>query len=1069
MLHFHHGNRLEVLAGRLAAVLAEPPADPFAADVVVVPTPATGQWLAWQLARGLGICANVRFPLPAAWLWELFRAVLDDVPAEPAWAPEVLGWRILDRLPELAVADPEGEIGGYLAGADDRMRIGLAQRLGALYDQYLVYRPDWIAGWERGDGAGDDWQAVLWRRLAGDAATPHWARLHAAFLARLRRGAGPGARLPARACAFGTAALSPAYLEALAAVGTRVDLHLFLLDPCRHYWAQIRSHRELARLERVDEEAEHYEIGHPLLASLGRQGRELFDLIAGHEPLEEDAFVEPARATALGRLQADILDLRDGAAEPSALPAADGSIVVHDCHGPLREVEVLHDQLLGLFEQLPDLAPADVLVLTPDIDAYAPYIEAVFGAASGDRHVPWALADRGARAASPLVDAWLRLLAVAGSRWYADDVLALLDCPALAARFGLEDADRELVGDWVRATGIRWGRDAQAREDLGLPACVGHTWRAGLDRLLLGYALPGDGTRLHAGLLPCAPIEGSAARALGGLAGFVDALAALERRLAGKRAPAQWCDELLRVTTTFFLVDAAGEAELDQVRAALAAARAQAARADCRTPVDAAAMAAVVAGAIEAAPARTRLPGGVATFAAMVPLRSLPARVVCLLGMNDGALPRRQPRPGYDRLAARPRRGDRSRREDDRGLFLDAILSARDVLYLSYVGRDQRDNSPRPPSVLVEELLDCVRRSHAGAPGAEPAAGLVIAHPLQPFSARYFDGGPLWSYAREQCAALVARTAAGGAAPAPFIGGDLPATDAGEPAALDVAGLRAFWRNPARALLRDGLGITLPRAEEPVERFEPFALEGLARWQLGDRLLGLLLAGHAPEAVAALVDAEGRLPHGAAGAAAFAEVEAAIRPLAARVAQARAGPPLPPLAVALALDGLRLGGELDGLDAGGLLDCTASKLAPQHWLDAWLRHLILCACAPPGVAPASRFLAADGGFELPPLTPADALPPLAALARLAWTGRRRALPFFRKASAAYARAALAGKADPDAQALKAWTTDARHHGDDEDPWAGYLWRDAEPLAPPFADLALAVYRPLAAAAPDFLD
>src|SRR5262245_24026147 len=410
------------------------------------------RWLSLGLARALGLAANVRFPLPSGFLWETFRALLPDVPASSPLEPAVAVWHLRTILESLEDTPGFAPLHDYLRGADERGRHELAARIADLFDQYLVYRPQWIARWEAGEDEG--WQAALWRRLVARIAEPHRASVAEAAL-RALAGPAPGGALPRRVTVFGIPTMPPAYLRALRRLADHVDVHLFLLDPCREYWGDVERPRR-AR----DRGVPPAEPGAALLASLGRQGRDFLDLVVECEPhREEAAFVDPGDDSLLHALQSDLLTLRERADRIAVAPD-DRSLQVHVCHGTMREVEVLHDQLLWLFECHPELTPADVVVMTPDVDDYAPAIEAVFGGTPGERRIPFTVADRSLRAESPLVEAFLGLLDLPGSRYDADRLLALLDTPAVHRRFEIAAGDLDLVQRLVTESAVRWGVDA---------------------------------------------------------------------------------------------------------------------------------------------------------------------------------------------------------------------------------------------------------------------------------------------------------------------------------------------------------------------------------------------------------------------------------------------------------------------------------------------------------------------------------------------------------------------------------------------------------------------------------
>ncbi|HLK12799.1 MAG TPA: exodeoxyribonuclease V subunit gamma [Candidatus Binatia bacterium] len=1043
MLTVVQGNRLETLADRLVDVLGASPAPPLVPEVVVVQNGGMARWLAMRIAARLGVCANVRFPLPAAFLWDVLRRLLPDVPAAPALEPAVVTWHLMALLEALPPDSVFAPLVDALGAGDERRRFEVARRLADVFDRYLVYRPDWILAWERGEET--HWQAALWRRLVAREPGAHRARLSAKLTPAVA-GAVGRVGLPARVALFGIPTLPPAELDAFARLAAHLDVHLFVLNPCREYWGDVVAERDLPRRAgRRDAAALHLAAGNPLLASFGRLGRDFIDAVQEYAAAEVDTFEEPGTGTLLQCLQSDVLhlrDRRDGADRP-VLPPDDDSVQAHACHGPMREVEVLHDRLLALFAADPTLSPADVVVMTPDVERYAPCVEAVFATAPPERRIPFTVADVSLRSESPLVEAFLELLELPESRYEASRLLALIAVDAVRRRFGMAEGDVALAHRWVRASGVRWGVDAAARGALGLPAIGEHTWRFGLDRLLLGYTMAGEDQGGVGGVLPYDDIEGTAARALGPLATFAAAAFALRERLAAPRPPGEWAGALGALLDAFFTPEAEEDEDAAAaVRAALRALAESAERAGFTGPVSLALVRAELRRALDV-PVRTgRFLAGSVTVCAMVPMRSIPFAVVCLLGMNDGAFPRSSRPPGFDRTADAPRRGDRNRRDDDRYLFLEALLSARRCLYLSWVGRDIRDNRRLPPSVAVSELLDYVEQAY----GRE----LLVAHPLQAFSRRYFDGTQpeLFSYAAERCAAI--RRVAG-AERAPAFVRRLP--EAGEEwRTIDVERLARFLKHPVRYLLRERLGLRLEEAEGMIESREPFELAGLERWSLRSRLLAWRLAGNPLAAALPIVRGAGMLPHGRVGEVVFRHACEEIEDLAARAEAARAGAALPPLAVDLTLGPVRLAGTLGGVTEAGLVTVRLGPMRAKDRLDLWVRHLVLGCVAPAGVVPASRCV---GESEDVTLAPAAApATPLARLAALYWEGLHRPLPFFPES----ARAACRHGKDPLGAARRKFAEGERAEGNDA--YVDLAFRSAPPLGREFLDLAHAVFDPL---------
>ncbi len=761
MLHVHHSNRYEVLAGQLLQRLQAPAEDLgalFRPQQVVVPSLALRRALTLDMARQHGVCTQVDFSFLAPWLWSRLAG---PGPRRSPLASAPLAWRVYEAFCDPAFVAAHPRLAGYLHGADALMPFELARRSAELLEQYGTYRADGLAAWQAGqpwpgnaDHPDAGWQAALWRRLAAtDArmADPAAQALVQALPGRAQDAAS-AAGLAQPAYIFALPTMPPLHLQWLLALARHADLHLYVLNPCSEYWFDLVDERRLAQLKARGRE-QGFEVGNRLLVTWGRQAQAHLEALAeaaGPQVLDDAQYRHASHAShgatpsLLAQVQDAILDLHEPDPQALAQRGADGSIELHVCHSLTRQLEVLHGHLLGRFAQAEaqaqaggqPLAPGRVLVALPDLEAAAPLIDAVFGTVPRERSIPYTLTGRPRSRNEAPARALLGLLGLAASRWPASDVFALLQQPLLARRFGLlqghDDAPLQALHAWLLDAGVHWGRDAAHRASLGLPADAAHTWQDALARLFLGYALPEGQHAPWCGLLPAGHAEGSAAQALGGLWTFVQALAQLQARMAAPLPPAAWVG-LLGQTLTQFLQPAPGdETEEDGLRAvqdAIATLATHWSDAAFDQPLPLAVVqAALQAQLDDSAPGG--VPGGAVTFAAMASLRGLPYDLVCVLGLDDGAWPGRSPPLEFDLMAAAPRRGDRQRRLDERNVFLDLLLAARQGLFLAYSGRHVRDNSVLPPSVLVSELLDSM---------GPVARALTVEHPLQAFDPLVFD------------------------------------------------------------------------------------------------------------------------------------------------------------------------------------------------------------------------------------------------------------------------------------------------------------------------------------------
>ena len=1054
-LHLHRAVRADALADGLGRLLSTPLPDPFASELVVVPARGMERWLSQRLSHvlgagpsGDGVCAAVEFRSPRSLVAEI-TGTRDDDP----WSPDALAWPLLEVidgcLDEPWAATLARHLGRGLEGEEADLRLGrrfsVARRLAGLFASYAGQRPSLVDDWSAGrdtDGGGraiaDDlgWQPELWRRLVARVDAPSPLERHRDTLERLRED--PEAfDLPVRLSLFGHTRLSVTEVDLLAALSAERDVHVWLPHPSPALWQALGDRR--GAVSRADDDS-HQAVRHPLLSSLGRDTRELQRALTAAEPAGDDD--EPGVAlpdSLLGWLQAD---LADDTTRPDGriVDPGDRSVQVHACHGVARQVDVLREVLLGLLADDPTLEPRDVLVMCPDIDTYAPLIEAGFGLGEvvGDAGHPAhqlrvRLADRSPVQTNPLLAVARALLDIAGGRAPATQVLDLARADPVRRRFGFSDDDLEQLDVWARESGVRWAFDADHRTDFGLQDYVANTWEFGLDRLLAGVALSDDSSAWLDRALPLDDVGSAQVDLVGRLTEYVDRLRVATDRLAGTHPLRHWLEALSDGVSALTAVSSLDGWQPGQVQRELGRVRRAAAglgEVALRLPD----VRALLSDRLAGRPTRANFRTGTLTVCTMVPMRSVPHRVVCLLGLDDGVFPRQGSVDGDDVLARDPMTGERDVRSEDRQLLLDAVLAATQTLVITYTGANEFSGQPRPPAVPLGEVLDALDETASTGDGRSVSATVTARHPLQPFDPRNVSPGglvPGSTFSFDAAAAAGARAAAGPRTPpVPFLDQPLPpAVDED----VSLADLVRFWGDPVKGFLgRDGVDIALATDEDQPEDSLPVEIDNLAQWAVGDRVLTDLLAGLPADVVKQREWRRGELPPGRLGWRMLGQILERAGPLQRAAGDLRL---TPPRAVDVAVDlgdGRRLVGTVPEVYADRLVPVTYSRLGAKHRLASWVRLLALAASdedrnwtAHTIGRPHSRSREDVATSLLGPLdhTARDVLRDLVALRD---RGLRAPLPLPLKASLGYARARR-GRADvPDALVK-----------------AGYDWRDSK--------------------------
>jgi exonuclease V gamma subunit len=1185
------GNRLEDLVDFLADAVGRPLDDPLEPECVIVQSQGMARYLSLELAKRWNICANMRFRFPVVFFYDLFQLLLKDTPGEYPFAKEAMVWKLMDILPGFAEQFQGGPVAGYLSDGRVLKRYQLAEQIAYHFDQYLIFRPDMITAWERGEtmlpGLDHEmWQSLLWRELVGRiGGDNHRASLTQRFLGRLATLDSLPKGFPQRISVFGISSLPPMYMNILSALGQHMPLDLYLLSPCKEYWADIVSLKEKARLavkQGIDVDAGHVETGNDLLASLGRLGRDFQNLLVAGGLLDKDRqiFVEPGEDTLLHEMQGDILRMENPPEEGRGEFELDDSVRIASCHSPMREMEVLHDHLLERFQKRPELAPEDIVVMCPDIGTYAPYIQAVFGGRRGEAtFIPFHIADQTREQEHPAVRGFFQVLDLTTSRFEASAVLSLLDSPFFREKAGLGMDDVDVVRAWVTGAGINWGTNETFKQQLGLPGYRENTWVAGIERMLLGVMMPGkiwetgDGKGLESGgeglkmegsaqcavrsaqekrwetgdgrpetgerekgrrerrmerrmsvganlvfaqtgtsrrkrkeagereagereagereagecrgtacrallaesretrdrgretaegsgkwgdvIVPFDLIEGGQAEVLGRLVEFLRVLFAHVGNLDHPRSAGQWREDLTRLVRDLMQ---AGEVLAEGLLELVTGIEDVFARADGSGfdgELDFSTVRYLLKGAFKDVSSGGRFLSGGVTFCTLQPMRSIPFRVVCLAGLSDGAFPRQDRSPGFDLIRAASRKGDRSLRMDDRYLFLEALISARDEIYFSYLGQDVRDNTDLPPSVLLSEVMDYLDRYYPVDQGTLSEI-LTVKHRLQGFHPSYFDPDSCCtSYVRDNLEGAVRLLQP--RISSPFIQGEL--ADREESIRdLRLDALLAFWKNPARFLVQRRLGITLHAGQEGLQDVEPLErMDFLTGYLLGEELM------HADQGQweEAFVRARGTnvLPPGNMGRRQFDALLDDVAAMRVRVEDITGGAGrLEALCGTIVCANHDVQAVLGEVFSSGQVLGRFAKAKGKDFLAAWINHLALQLLAPNREMRTTWMIARDGTWRFDPVD--DALSILENLLALFDQGQRECLHFFPESSHTFVVESRKDIVKGRKKAREKWLGSDYSSSEKDDAYFSLCFRDVDALDDRFEDLADRVFGPI---------
>jgi len=1130
----YHSNQISLLKDLLVALMQQDPlSHAFENETILVQSPGMAQWLQLAIADKTGIAANIDFPLPASFIWQQFKQVLEDVPESSPFNKQSMTWQIMKLLPACLEDEDFAALKDYLK--DDthlRKRFQLSGKIADIFDQYLVYRPDWIDNWEslaEQQVSLDNlqpawleahiWQAKLWRLLVASikegfqsqGKAYHRAGLYQDFLATLKtKTTEQLSYLPKRIFVFGISSLPESYLQALLGLGEHCEVHFLLSNPCRYYWGDIVDPKLLAKrfaqsrpkmsvqegavaelsptswqkdaahLQWATSDDPENEVGNPLLASMGKMGRDFLYQLYSLEQQEVDAFVDIDRDNLLHHLQADILDLTDSSlaalndpAQRIAIAQDDDSFSLHACHSVMREVEVLHDNLLAMFEQDKSLTPKDIIVMVPNIDSYAPYVEAVFKRTQHETAIPFSISDVSAQQESPILNSFFQLLNLQQSRYTREDILALLEVPAILNRFNIQQSEFNLLQHWITESGIRWGLDEHSAEQWELPALTQNNWLFGLKRMLLGYAMS---DQLFDGIAPYDEVQGLQGDLLGRFIEFIDTLLMLEGQLNQEVSCAQWQRFINQLIDDFYLEDEDNSLLFSQIRQQMQTLNEQTAQAKFDQPLSLMVLVEYLQGHIGAQSNSQRFLAGQVNFCTLMPMRSIPFKVVCLLGMNDGLYPRSLLPMGFDLMVGHRQRGDRSRRDEDRYLFLEALLSAQSRFYVSYIGKDISDNSEKMPSVLVSELLNYIQQSFCLAEHAALAdpvendqlekallAALIQHYPMQSFSEQYYQGEHR-TYQQHWWAALQAKEKEAQQPTLPLLANET----------IELNGLIRFLQQPCQFFFNQGLNVYFEIDDINQENDEPFALDNLQQYMLKKQQFENGLDEQGLNTLYAELTAQGKLPVGEFATLVFEKDLQMMVNLAAVYAGYFVGE-IEQVSVDIPFNSanthLRLLGALDDHCENGLVRIKPGNIKGKDLLKLWVEHLTYCIAH--GQHLNTTLFGQTKGHYFEEISADYAHQRLLELITLYQQGLQQALPFFVESAYQWCEAVCKKQANVyvldeldfetraagQEAALKVFNN-TRGYAEGNDPYINRLFENLEAHWPEFEQLALQVFMPL---------
>jgi exodeoxyribonuclease V gamma subunit len=1104
LFNIFKSNRMENLMDALASVMEAVPDNPMSPEWIGIQSRGMKQWINLQLAQKFGVSTNLNFFFPRQMVDHILAGFTPLKDQHDYLNEDFLFWSIMKLIRKNQSQNFLSYVENYIKGDETGKKpYQLCLKIAKVFDDYQVYRPQMLMDWQNNPSCESlkdpvaQWQAELWTRAVSKDPENHLAFKARLFLEKACSKNVNTDNFPSRMSLFGISALPEVFVQIFEKMSEFMDINLFLLTPSNQFFFDIKSARQIGRLAvkqetTMDPEQLYYEITNPLLSSLGTAGKKFHSCLEAFNYNEAffDLFQDPVDEsnTMLAFLQSDILNLvsrKSGQDDsPVIVDASDTSVSIHACHSPMREAQVLKDLLLNEFEKQPDLSPHDIIIMMPDIEAYAPFIQSVF---SLETALPFSISDRRKRSESESLDAFLKILALKNSRLEQTLVLDLLLSGSIAKKFNISMEEIPKIEKMVEDAGIFWGRHGDHRQSFGLPPFEENTWQFGLQRLFMGMAMPENYESLVQNILPCHCFEGVDLEILGKFAAFTHALFTCLDTLAGQKTIEKWCEALTK--TAFSLMDRNfnnGE-DLAFLSQTIDTIKTDAQEAEFSNPVSFDMINSLVEHKLDQSVSQGNFLVGNITFCNIMPMRSIPFKVVVLMGMDENSFPRQAFTPGFDLIKKYPQPHDKIQRDEDRYLFLETLLSARSKFIITYTGMSIQDNSKIPSASVVSELADTMDQSFV----FQDNGGYHFFHPLHPFNEEYFNQtGPFFSFSEDNCHIARALSSTGSDKDRSenlcFVQGPAEKLSQDPASIHTLDDIIRFFKNPVQGFLTQGLNIKIPGMEELKSDREAFTISGLAQYSLGSFILEKKSADLGKADLYPVLKAMGTLPLGQKGRLEYETIKAIATPLidAARIIASKKQ--LPPIALNVNLEGLEVSGNFSDIKEDGLYSLTYGKLNGARLLSGWIRHLFFNICAPPGYPGKTILMGRDPKGKKPLITcsfpplKSKALTCLTSLIQMYAKKGEQPLYFFCETSWQFVQALAKEKADPDSWALDkelifkamnrsktSWYGGYYQTGEKENPYVSLCVENNDPfesvdalISSGFVQNAIDIYKPL---------
>ncbi|MFI4853104.1 MAG: exodeoxyribonuclease V subunit gamma [Candidatus Makana argininalis] len=744
--HSNNTDMLKIIVSLLISVKKKN-VDPLKPEIIVVKNKNISEWLKIKLSEQLGIYSNIKFITISKFIWTMISNLLPNIKYKYIQNNSIMTWKIMSLIPNIINNKYFLKIKLYLNNNDIVKKFKFSRSLSYIFKQYLIYRPDWLKSWINGklvNGLSEEqiWQSFLWRKLIhnklnyNELILQNYDNFHY-FEKIIKNKYLKKKKLPNRAFIFGISSIPPMYIKLLELLGHYMDIHNMIINPCKNYWGDIeylnlfekiinkyiKENNNIISVKKkkkniFKQNIDKFKLGNYFLSSWGKKCKEYIYLISNlNRIIEINAFIKPNNTNILNLIKKDILFLKKYSFDDKKniyknkilkrmIKKKDFSISINSCINFFKEIEILYEKILFLMSQDHKLKPQDIIVMAPNINIYLPSIKSIFGNYHLKNNLPFYISDIISKEINLISKAFIRLLNLPFIKLSTKEIIKLLEVKSISYKFKIKNKEIDILKKWMLESGIKLESDEEKKNDKLITNF--NSFNFGFNRMFLGYAMESCYGYWN-NILPYDKTYGLSSVLLGNFYNLINNIKYFKKKLSKPKKIKSWFAISEMIISSFFCATSYKEKDvLILIKKTWKKILKNCYKSQFKDKISIKLITEELFNILNKKKIINNYLFGKINFCNIKSMSSINFKIVCILGINDNIFIKKKNRNNFNLIYKYPRIGDKNILEDYKYCFLESMLSAKNIFYISFIGNNIKNNNINTTSIFVNELIDYI-------------------------------------------------------------------------------------------------------------------------------------------------------------------------------------------------------------------------------------------------------------------------------------------------------------------------------------------------------------------------